>query len=252
MDKQTIKSEEEIKIMAEGGAKLARIKQELEKNIKEDGNAFDIENLAVKLIEKEGGEASFKMVPGYSWATCINLNKGLVHGIPLKNVVFKKGDVVSVDIGFFYKNFHTDTSFTVGLRVEKEIEKFLEAGKRALVKAIQEVSIGKRIYDISGAIQDEIEKNGYSPIKALVGHGVGKHLHEEPQVPCFRIGERQISQEIINGLTLAIEVMYAMGSSEVVFEPDGWTISMRDGKISALYEETVAATTHGPFILTEA
>lgn len=250
MNKLTIKTPSEIEIMAEGGKRLARVKEELKKKVKEGVSAWEIETLAFDLIKKEGAEASFKMVPGYSWATCVNVNSGIVHGIPKPEVVFKKGDVVSVDVGIFYKGFHVDTSFTEGLGVSPEICRFLQAGKEALQKAIEKVRPGNKVYDISQAIQETIELDGYSPIRALVGHGVGRNLHEDPQIPCFTYGKREDSLEIVPGMVFAIEVMYALGSSDVATEPDGWTIVTQDGKISALFEETVATTTHGPLLLT--
>jgi len=246
-----LKNDSEIKIMAEGGKKLAKIKKELEKAVKIGSRASIIEELARKLIKKEGGEASFQKVPGYHWATCININEGLVHGIPLDSVVFKKKDVVSVDVGFLYREYHTDTSFSVGLEVDKETENFLQTGKEALNKAISQAKPGNRIYDISEAIEKTVSEKGYSPIRALVGHGIGKNLHEGPQIPCFTQGKREESPTILPGMVLAIEVMYAQGSDEVRTDKDGWTIVMRDGKIAALYEETVAVTLHGSFVLTE-
>ncbi|MEK7112535.1 MAG: type I methionyl aminopeptidase [Patescibacteria group bacterium] len=245
-----LKTPSDISIMAEGGKKLSKIKKALKESISEGVRASDVDELAQKLIEKEGGKPSFMMVPGYKWATCVNVNDGLVHGIPKKEVVFKKGDIVSVDVGFFYKGFHTDTSFTVGLTSDGGVEKFLKTGRLALKKAIHQVKVGKRIFDISKAIEDVVKTQGYSPIKALVGHGVGRGLHEGPQIPCFTQGKKEESPEIILGMVLAIEVMYAQGSEEVEINEDGWTISMRDGKISALYEETVAITKHGPLVLT--
>ena len=213
---------------------------------------MDIEEKAVQLIGKSGGEASFKKVRNYSWATCINVNAGLVHGIPSKEVVFKKGDLVSIDVGLFYKGFHTDTSVSVGIGLEAKNQKFLDTGSDAVKAAIAEVKPGNRIFDLSMAIQDTIEKAGFTPIQALVGHGVGKNLHEEPAIPCFVAGPRLKSVEIVPGMVLAIEVMYTQGSPEIEIGKDGWTISVRDGKISALFEETVAVTGHGPLVLTEA
>lgn len=243
-----LKTPEEIKIMAEGGVKLGRVKRALSQAVKAGVSAMDIENLAVDLIKKEGAESSFKKVPGYSWATCININSGLVHGIPKADMVFKKGDVVSVDVGIYYKGFHTDTSLTVGIDVDPAVKKFLNVGQNALEKAIREVKADNYIFDISKAIQDEVESHGYSTVKALVGHGVGRELHEEPQIPCFvPAGD---SPKIQSGMVLAVEVMYAMGEDKVQIEKDGWTIAMRDGKISALFEETVAVTNHGPKVLT--
>lgn len=251
MDKFYTKSKDEIEVMAECGQKLARVKKALFDKVAEGVSADDIEQLAVELIEKEEAEASFKKVPGYSWATCVNVNAGLVHGIPKKEIVFKKGDIVSVDLGIYFKGFHTDCSFSKGVDVDFEIEKFLTVGKEALKKAIAAVVVGNRIYDISEAIEKTVISAGYSPIRALVGHGVGRELHEDPQIPCFLPGPKEESMEIAEGATFAIEVMYALGSSDLVQENDGWTISTQDGKISALFEETVAVVDGRPKVLTD-
>lgn len=245
-----IKNDEEIKIMTEGGAKLARVKKALGEAVKIGGNAAEIEALAQKLIKSEGAEVSFDKVPGYHWATCINVNSGLVHGIPVKTLVFKKGDVVSVDVGVYYKGFHTDTSITVALDPDPETLKFLNVGKQALANGISKVRKSNYLYEISKAIEDTIEKAGYSTVKALVGHGVGRELHEDPQIPCFVPGRIEDGPKIEAGMVLAVEVMYAMGGDKVEVEPDGWTIGMRDGKMSALFEDTVAVTTGGSKVLT--
>jgi len=235
-----IKTREEIKLMKEGGEKLAKIKDR-------------IERLAQELIKEEGGKASFKMVPGYRWATCVNVNEGVVHGIPSKNVIFKKGDVVSVDVGMFYKNFHTDTSFTIGVEVSSEIKTFLQTGTLALENAISKARPGAKVYDISYAIESVLKKRDFNPIRALVGHGVGRNLHEEPAIPCF-VGEakREDSVSIPVGAVLAIEVMYTQGREDVQIKSDGWTIVTADAKISALFEDTVAVTDSGHIVLTEA
>ncbi len=246
-----LKTDEEIKIMAEGGAKLARVKNGLAKAVKAGVSAMEIEKLANELILAEGAEVSFKKVPGYHWATCINVNEGLVHGIPNPGMIFKKGDLVSVDVGVFYKGFHTDTSISVGIDLSPENKKFFNAGQEALRKAIKQVQIDNYIYDISKAIEDTIEGAGYTTVKALVGHGVGRELHEDPQIPCFVPGDIKDSPKIKKGMVLAVEVMYAMGSDKVHILEDGWTIAMRDGKISALFEETVAVGEKGPKILTQ-
>ena len=246
-----VKTPSEIKIMQEGGRRLAGVKHKLFDEVVEGVSAEIIEQITCRLIAKERGKPSFKMVPGYRWATCVNINEGVVHGIPKKEIVFKKGDVVSVDLGMFYRGFHTDTSFSVGLNTDPEITDFLETGEEALRSAIKSAIIGNRIYDISFAIESILKNNGYSPVKALVGHGVGRNLHEEPQIPCFIDGaERNQSPEIPEGAVLAIEVMYSTGSADVVLDDDGWTIKTADGKISALFEETVAVTKRGPKILT--
>jgi methionyl aminopeptidase len=245
-----IKTPEEIRLMSEGGKKLGRIKKALAGAVKEGIRASDIEELAVKLIKEEGAEPSFMKVPGYFWATCVNVNEGLVHGIPVSNVIFRKGDIVSIDVGVYYKGFHTDTSISVGIDLSSENKHFYNTGKEALACAIKEAKEGNFIYDISKAIEDTIEKEGYTTIKALVGHGVGRDLHEDPQIPCFTPVPRQESARIKNGMVLAIEVMYAAGSDKVEVLSDGWTIAMRDGKISGLFEDSVAVTEAGTLVLT--
>jgi len=249
MSKITIKTDKEILTMIESGKILARVKNGLKKMIKAGVSTLDVENMAVKLIKEEKAYPSFMMVPNYHWATCVNINQGMVHGIPKKEIIFKSGDVVSVDVGVYYKGFHTDTSFTLAINPDKNTQKFLDCGKLALKKAIKVCKEGRYISDISQAIEDTVKSEGYSPILALTGHGVGRKLHEEPMIPCFVTKTHDI--KIKEGMTLAIEVMYAVGDSDVVIEKDGWTISMRDDKISALYEETVIVTKHGSVVLTE-
>lgn len=245
-----IKTEAEIEIMRLGGRKLASVRESLSEKVSEGVSAWEIEELAVRLIKKEGAEASFKMVKGYSWATCVNVNEGLVHGIPKKDVVFKKGDVVSVDLGIYYNGFHTDTSFTKAINPDTKIANFLQVGKVAIKRAIDKACPGNFVYDISEAIETPIKKAGFSPIRALVGHGVGRALHEEPRIPCFVPGAKESSPKLTAGAVLAIEVMYCLGQPEVVLNNDGWTISTADGKMSALFEDTVAVTNKGPIVLT--
>ena len=239
-----------MEIMAEGGARLRRVKNALASAVKIGVSALDIENLAMKLINEEGALPSFTKVENYRWATCISVNEGIVHGIPKKETIFKKGDLVSVDVGIFYKGFHTDTSISVGLDLTPENARFFETGRTALKKAIREAKPGKYIFDISKAIEDTITGAGYTPLRALVGHGVGRELHEEPQIPCFVPDGTSRGPKIVPGMVLAIEVMYTQGKSDIGVTEDGWTIVMRDGKISALFEETVCVTTKGPQVIT--
>jgi len=246
----TIKSRREIEIMREGGRRLSEIKHNLMSMVKEGVSAWEIEEEADKQIVRLGGRPSFKMVPGYHWATCINVNEGIVHGIPKKETVFKNGDLVSVDLGMFFEGFHTDTSFSLLIGKDKNKEEFLKAGKEALDLAIDNARAGKRIYHISKAIEDRLEKSGLNAVRSLFGHGIGKELHEEPQIPGFVYTEAQNTPEIKVGMVFAIEVIYVLGSEQLVIEKDGWTISTQDGKISALFEDTVAVTPQGPLVIT--
>lgn len=246
----TIKTSEELKIMEEAGKKLSAVKHALEKMIDIGVSAYDLEKTACDLIEKSGSRPSFKMVPGYSWATCVNVNSGLVHGIPHKSIIFKKGDVVSVDLGLFYKGFHTDTSITVAIEPDDKIKSFLMSGKKAFENAVSRVKPGARIGDISEAIEDTLTLFNLTPIRDLVGHGIGRNLHEEPAIPCFVSGNGSKTALIEPGMAIAIEVMYTMGDYPIKYEKDGWTISMADGKISGLFEDTVIVTQKGSKIIT--
>lgn len=251
MDKITIKTEKELNLMKEGGKKLSKIKNKLKMESKIGISAYEIDKLAEKLILESGGKPSFKMVPGYSWTTCININKGVVHGIPSKDVIFKKGDLISIDLGMFYKGYHTDTSISFALNPTKEVENFLKIGKKALEKAISSIIPNKSyVYDISKEIEKTIVDGGYLPIIDLTGHGIGKNLHEEPYIPCFASGLRIETLKIIPGMALAIEVMYALGGNKLVKENNGWTISTVDGKISGLFEDTIVVTKRGCKVIT--
>lgn len=246
-----IKTPKEIEIMIEGGAILARVKKALENKVNVGVSAYEVEELACKLIEEEGAEVSFKKVPGYHWATCININEGIVHGIPKKEMIFKKGDIVSIDCGVYYKGFHTDTSLTKGLEVDNFKKKFIETGKLALRKGLEKVKDGNRIYDISQAIENTLRAVNLTPVRALVGHGVGRELHEPPSIYCYTFGDRKNSPKISIGAVLAVEVMYTTGNGDLKLDKDGWTISTSDGTISGLFEDTIAVTNKGPIVLTE-
>ena len=245
-----IKTPEDIKKMQEGGKILRAVKNAVAKKVKTGVSAKDLDEFAEQMILDLGGKSSFKTVPNYRWTTCVNVNAGIVHGIPTKDLVFKKGDVVSIDLGVLYQGFHTDTSITVAIDPSAQVSKMLKVGQNALDLAIVEAKPGKRIYDISEAIEKKVKAGGFNPVRALVGHGVGRELHEEPQIPCFVSGTRNESPKIPVGAVIAIEVMYTQGKPDLVLEDDGWTISTQDGKISALFEETVAVTSHGLIVLT--
>jgi methionyl aminopeptidase len=245
-----LKSPEEIKIMAEGGKILSYVNQRLKEKVREGVTAGDLEVLANDLITSAGAEPSFKKVKGYSWATCVNVNDGIVHGIPSPSLVFKNGDIVSVDCGVYYKGFHTDASFSLEVGSEDRANEFLLAGIKALRAAVGAALVGNYVYDISSAIENTLIGCRVNPVTSLVGHGVGRDLHEDPPIPCVARGDREKSLPLVEGMVLAIEVMYTEGSPELVLEKDGWTISTADGKISGLFEETVAVTQNGPLVLT--
>lgn len=243
------RSLEELAIMTEGGKRLGKILDELLNFAKPGITLIQIEDLAVKLIKKAGGTPSFKTVPGYHWATCLCVNEVVVHGIPTDYSI-KENDVLTIDIGMVYKGLHTDTAWTKIVKSEKQKatseeekkkEKFLKVGEDALWKAVAQVKAGNHIGQISRAIQDTIEGAGYSIIKSLVGHGVGKELHEDPQIPGYVRGKIENTPFIVPGMTIAVEVIYAQGRGEIVYEnDDGWTLSTRDRSLSAVFEHTLA------------
>ena len=242
-----IKSSKGIELMKEGGFIAAIALKKVIENIHSGIKLVELDQIADSFIEQSGAEASFKSVEGYSYATCININEGIVHGLP-SNYEVKKGDIVSVDLGVLFKGFHTDLSYTLEVESDRE-SGFLEAGKKALEKAISKCVGGNRIGDISVAIQETIEKAGYNVSRELVGHGVGEDLHEDPFIPGYgRKGEGPVLAE---GMVFAIEVIYQKGEHDITIDEDGWTIKTADGSLSALFEHTVAITAGGPLVLTK-
>lgn len=244
------KTPEEIKIMKQGGKKLAKVKEVLLAMIRPGVRPIELEEKAEETIARLGAEASFKKVKGYNWATCINVNEGVVHGIP-NNIPFQEGDLVSCDVGVYYKGFHTDSAFTVGVgQISEGKKRFLEAGRHAQDEALKKVRAGNRVSDISKAINDTVRSYGYSPVYDLTGHGVGRNLHEEPFIPCFWDKNSPPGDLIPEGAVLAVEVIYTAGSPKLVLSGDGWTINTKDGKIAGLFEETIAVLSDAPMILT--
>lgn len=247
-----IKTPEEIKIMAEGGKILADVLFAVLDKVAPGVSEIELDRLADELIIKKGGFPGFKKVRGYKYATCISTNDVVVHGIPT-NYVLKVGDIIGIDCGVFYKGFHTDMSETVRVQNSGDgVDLFLATGKRALGEAIKQAVLGNRIGHISKIIQDIVEKEGgYSISRTLIGHGVGRNLHEAPEVPGFLAGSIEKTPLLIEGMTLAIEIIYNQGGHEVVYaSKDGWTIKTKDGSLSGVFERTIAITGGGPLILT--
>src|SRR4030042_2632265 len=206
-----ILKEKEIAIMKDNGQKLRKVMEATLAAVKSGMTLAELEEVAVKKIKELGGEPSFKMVPHYYWATCLNLNEGVVHGIP-DDTLIKKGDYLSVDIGFYSQGFHTDMAKTIKVgEPHLAKDKFLEAGKEALEKAIEQVKPGNRVGHLSQAIEVTIKKAGFNPVKNLTGHGVGRQLHQEPSIPCFVRGKIEDTPRLEKDMVLAIEVIYAQG-----------------------------------------
>lgn len=250
------KTKDQLNLMREGGQKLGAILQHLLQMAQPGVSLLDIEARANALIDASGGESSFKTVKGYQWATCLNVNEVVVHGVPHKYWL-ADGDILTIDIGLLYGGLHTDTAWTkiVGADTSADAKKkqqFLAVGQEALWKAIALARIGNRVGDISASTQATIEGAGYTLVKSLVGHGVGASLHEDPQVPNYVRGARENTYQFQGGETIAIEPIYVMGQGQVVYEnTDGWTLSTRDHSLAAVFEHSVAITEDGPIVLTE-
>jgi methionyl aminopeptidase len=245
-------SSDDFKKIKEGGKITAMvIKRVLEKAVP-GINTMDLEKYARELIKNAGGYPSFMMEKDYHFATCMNVNDMVVHGVP-SEYKLQVNDVLGVDVGVYYGGFHTDASWTTQIQNSKlKIQNsFLLAGELALEEAIKVCRVGNHIGDISAKIQEIIEGHGYSCVKQLVGHGVGKELHEDPEIPCFIRGKVENTAEIKAGMCLAIEVIYNEGKSPIVYaNDDGWTIVTRDGHNSGLFEHTVFVTPGGPEVIT--
>lgn len=247
-----LKTTNEIEIMKEGGRRLRKVVTELIPLIKPGISTQEINNEAEKLIKKYQGEPSFKKVPNYYWATCLPINEQVVHTPPSERIV-KSGDILTLDIGMYYRGFHTDYAYTliVGENKNDKINNFLKVGQRALFLAIKEAKAGKRLGMISQAIEKEIYQNGFYILKDLTGHGIGRLLHEDPYVFGYVNQPIEKTPLIKPGLTIAIEVIYSFSSEKIAPEKgNNWSVVTADGSLSACFEHTIAVTENTTLILT--
>ncbi len=245
-----IKTPAEISTMAEGGKILSDVLQKTLRKAVPGITTADLDKYAENLIRAAGAKPSFKMEKGYHFATCMSVNDVVVHGLP-REYRLKEGDILGVDAGVYYRGFHTDASWSIAMGASKETVKFLKKGEEALEKAIAQCRVGGHVGDISKAIQETVEGAGYSCVRQLVGHGVGRKLHEDPEIPCFVRGKIENTPPIRAGMVFAVEVIYNRGQPQVIYAgDDGWTIATRDGLPSGLFEHTVAVTDAGPVVLT--
>lgn len=236
--------------MTEGGKRLGHIKGILASMVKAGVTPLEIDTEAQQLIKAGGNKCSFMTVDNYQFATCINVNEGMVHGIP-KNIPLQDGDVVKVDVGLMHDGYHLDTSLTVQIPPFKSaVTKFLEVSQKSLDAAIFAATPGNTVYDIGLAMETVVEGGGYNVIRDLTGHGIGRQLHMLPYIPCYA-DKRDKNKFLSVDQTIAIEVMATMGDYHLVEDPDGWTLSTQDGSLTAMYEETIYLTPQGPVILTK-
>lgn len=245
-----VKNSEEIKRIKKACQIVAKALNELKFYIKEGITTKNIELFIENLIFKMGGIPAFKGYRGYPASVCISMNSQVVHGIPSDKVYVKDGDIVSIDVGVIFDGFYGDGAYTYSVgKVPEETLRLLKVTEESLYKGIEKAIVGNRIGDISEAIQNHVESNGFSVVRAFVGHGIGRSLHEDPQIPNF--GKRGIGPKLKKGMTLAIEPMVNAGTHEVVILSDGWTAVTKDGSLSAHFEHTIVITENEPEILTK-
>ena len=250
-----VKSQKELDIMRKAGELVALALDKLSLNIAEGVTTAELDRIAEEFIRSKGAVPSFKGyhgLPGakdYPASICASINNEVVHGIP-DNRKLKNGDIISIDIGIYYQGFHGDAArtFAVG-KISEKASLLIEVTKQSFYEGLRFAMNANRIYDISSAIQDYVEKFGFSVVRDYVGHGIGKNMHEEPQIPNFRTKQR--GPRLMPGMTLAIEPMVNEGAYNVKLLDNMWTVVTQDGSLSAHYENTIAVTENEPIILTK-
>ena len=244
----TIKTPEEIKIMAEGGKILAGIMKELEKKVKPGITTEDLNRLAENLILKSGGKCSFKGYEDYPACLCTSINEEIVHSVPSARQL-KDGDIISLDLGIFYQGFHTDMAITVPVgKISPETQRLIRATKKALKRGIKKTRPGNTIGDIGNTIQRYVEGQGFNVVRELCGHGIGKEIHEDPKI--LNYGKRHSGLEIKEGMVLCLEPMVTVGDWKLKKSADGFGYQTQDGLLCCHFEHTVAVTKNGCQVLT--
>lgn len=246
----TVKTPEEIAIMFQANQITAGVLGLLQSSIEPGVSTFALDKLAEEYCRDHQGVPAFKGYRGFPASLCASINEEVVHGIPSKKRILREGDVVSLDFGTLYQRFYGDSAITVAVgAVPEDIHRLLETTRASLYKGIEQVRIGNRVSDISRAIQNHAEEQGFSVVRQFVGHGIGANLHEAPEVPNYV--QRQASPRLVEGLVLAIEPMVNLGGAKVKILADQWTVVTADRKPSAHFEHSVAVTKSGPYILSE-
>ena len=245
----TIKTDDEIEIMRKAGKIVAETHELLESMIKPGISTLDLDRAAEKYILSKNATPSFKNYDGYPASICASINEQVVHGIPSKNRILKDGDIISLDIGACYNGFHGDAARTHGVgEISDEARKLIDVTKQSFFEGLKVIKEGNHLHQISSAIQNYVEERGYSVVRDLVGHGIGRKLHEEPQVPNYKIIGR--GPKLLKGMVIAVEPMINIGRYEVRCLDDDWTVVTMDGSLSAHYENTIYITKDGYELLT--
>ena len=244
-----LKTGRELKIMKEACSISAGALEVAGKAVEPGVTTAEIDRLAEEYIRRRGGEPNFKNYEGYPATACISINNEVIHGIPSEKRKLRAGDIVSIDLGAKFDGYHGDNAATFACGdVSPEAKRLMDTTRESLYEGIRAACAGGRIGDIGHAVQSYVEARGYSVVRQFVGHGVGTHLHEAPEVPNFGIPGRGI--RLMPGMTIAIEPMVNAGGYDVKVQPDGWTVLTRDGSLSAHFEHTIVITADGPKIMT--
>ncbi len=245
----SIKSDDELKILREGGIILSSIIKELKGSLTPNITTHEVDQIAENLISNRNVKPAFKGYRGFPGCVCASVNEEVVHGIPSGRMLLE-GDILSIDIGIIHKEFYMDSAITVGIgKIKPEFERLLAITQESLYKGIDQACVNNQVSDISHAIQTLVEAHEYSIVRDFVGHGIGRNLHEDPEIPNF--GPPHTGPVLKEGMVLAIEPMVNLGTWKTKILKDGWTVATEDGKFSAHFEHTIAITKNGPEILTK-
>ena len=245
----TLKTQEEINIIAEGGKILAKVLKELEQMAKPGVTTLELDRAAEALILSAGGKPAFKGYEGFPFSLCASVNENIVHGYP-SNYVIKDGDLLKLDLGVLYKGFNTDSAITVAVgNVSFETKRLLNVTKKSLRLAIKKAKVGNTIGDIGNTVQRFVEDQGFGVVRDLCGHGIGKTVHEDPKIPNF--GKRGSGEKLVEGMVICIEPMVTAGDYKLRQSDDGYGYATKDNSMAAHFEHTIVITSKGSRILTE-
>jgi methionyl aminopeptidase len=243
-----LKNTEDLKLLHKANTVVAETLQELKKHIKPGVTTEMLDRITEDFIRSKNGTPAFKGYRGYPASLCISINEEVVHGIPGKREL-KRGDIVSLDIGVLLDGYYGDAALTIGVGpVSPEAQKLIRVTEESLYRGIERARAGNRLSDVSAAIQTHVEAHGFNVVRDFVGHGIGRNLHEDPQIPNFYTPS-SYNPRLKEGMVFALEPMVNQGTYRVKVLEDGWTAVTRDGKLSAHFEHTIAITDNGPWIL---
>jgi len=246
----TIKTDKEIELMRKSGKILSDIVEEVSQKVREGISTLKLDKFAQDLCKRNAVKPAFLGYRGYPASLCLGVNDTVVHGIPSEDEILKEGDIISLDMGVIYKGYYSDKAITVGVgKIAGNAQKLINATEDALFAGIKQAKVGNTVGHIGFAIESVVDLAGFSVVRQMVGHGIGKALHEDPQIPGF--GKRGEGERLENGMTIAIEAIINEGSSDIEFLEDGWTTKTSDGKLSALFEHTVVVGERKATILTK-